>query len=169
MGGNICFSIVNKSICQTAPFQKGEQDIPSIGGRFLNTQMGWCYWDKFTPLFKFIAYRTTNPTILPGDCLIGLRPSYTINNVPVAQSTSIEVRPNPFADQVTFTISLTENEKPISIEIFDLKGNKVDQILVTPKQIQYTWLPNSKIALGMYIAKLITDKGATQTRFLKAK
>ncbi len=77
--------------------------------------------------------------------------------------------PNPFTDRISF--KLEKKVKAESIYIYNLLGQKIDEIKIQPSEIknkEVTWKNAGQFAKGTYIARLVSDDKTLQTlRFIK--
>jgi hypothetical protein len=72
---------------------------------------------------------------------------------------SINIYPNPSSD---FVIIRSENQIINSIQLFDLKGRKIEFDLVDPNKIEI-----DNLSSGVYIIKIRTDKGTLNRKLIK--
>jgi hypothetical protein len=83
--------------------------------------------------------------------------------IPVKSFQIIKIYPNPFSDAVTFSIKKNE-EAPLTIRIFNLQGQQVDQINVgeLPLELNHvTWRLNAtqmSLPTGIYFCQLKAGK-----------
>jgi len=72
--------------------------------------------------------------------------------------------PNPFTGETTISFSLTTNlPAKAEIEIYNIRGQKVDEIAISKEQTSVNW-QRSNHANGVYLYKLIVDGKAIDTK-----
>ena len=83
--------------------------------------------------------------------------------------------PNPFNPSTTISFSITQNYNIVNLEIFNLKGQKVKKIKITPESIQgksgiieIVWNGtddnNKQVRSGVYLIKLVSDEKTLLSR-----
>lgn len=122
------------------------------------------YAGEIVALKNWITYRIAwMDANLPGICDLELDEQKLLSN-------NISVYPNPFNDQITTTLYLTNNEK-ISIELYNLIGEK---ILFIRNKDCYSGINNLELDLtnkdlegGLYLLKITTSKGEIVQKLVK--
>ncbi len=95
-----------------------------------------------------------------------------LTSIDVTNNNSFEwaVNPNPFEDQVTFSISLGSNEEltESKIRIYNLNGQLVAEIEVPEfkNQIKITW-NGAELETGIYLAVLETSSGKRHVKLVR--
>ncbi|MBT6994188.1 MAG: T9SS type A sorting domain-containing protein [Candidatus Cloacimonetes bacterium] len=91
--------------------------------------------------------------------------------LPVSHNYQLANHPNPFTGETTISFSLTTNlHENTRIEIFNIKGQLVKQLVINPESVrdglgnqQIIWNAN-KFASGVYFYKLVVDGKAIDTK-----
>ena len=82
-----------------------------------------------------------------------------------------KVYPNPFQNQASFEIDISEEEH-ITIDIYDALGRKVIQLAngtYKPGQHAFTWSPASHLRKGIYLYKILTGTHTTSGKLILVK
>ncbi len=74
--------------------------------------------------------------------------------------------PNPFTNETTISFSLTEDATISSIEIYNTKGQLIDQLEITSSESGINTIPYSagKLSSGIYLYKLVVDNKIVDTK-----
>ncbi|MBT6993954.1 MAG: T9SS type A sorting domain-containing protein, partial [Candidatus Cloacimonetes bacterium] len=73
--------------------------------------------------------------------------------------------PNPFTGETTIAFSLTtENVKHAEITIYNIRGQKIENLQITNSPNQEIIWDASKFASGVYLYKLVVDGIAVDTK-----
>jgi len=71
--------------------------------------------------------------------------------------------PNPFTGETTISFNLTAENEQAEIEIFNIRGQKVDEIAIGKEQASVNWQTTNH-ASGVYLYKLVVDGKAIDTK-----
>ncbi len=84
--------------------------------------------------------------------------------LPVNHNYQLTNHPNPFTGETMISFSLTTNSpEKARIEIYNIRGQKVDEITISKEQTSVNW-QRSNHANGVYFYKLIVDGKAVDTK-----
>ncbi len=129
----------------------GNQLTPAISGRFSTT--GLTFYAYFDQDKRDIAYKSSefaNLSLKKGS-----------ESLPVAE-TSMEAYPIPMGNEATLNINIAKGETPVSLNVYNLSGQIVDQFDATSLNEGnnlITWnTKQENIDAGVYLIRLITDK-----------
>jgi hypothetical protein len=87
-------------------------------------------------------------------------------NQNVAKAT-LKVQPNPSAHDVLFSFELSEGEYGKTIEVYSMNGNRIYVSELKSDSRNHQWLPESSITTGVYVVKLITNRGVHEQRLIR--
>jgi hypothetical protein len=83
--------------------------------------------------------------------------------------------PNPFKGETSFRLELKNNTRPVLVEIYNLRGQKVRSLFVgySPKSVVHSWDGlddfGSAVSSGIYIIRTSQDGVAAQRRIALVK
>jgi hypothetical protein len=88
---------------------------------------------------------------------------FVMTGIDELNSTSVSVRPNPFREELT----ISRNESgSATLEIYNLIGERILQKLIQDKT---TTLSTHSWTTGIYIVKVISDRGVVTTKVVKGE
>jgi hypothetical protein len=96
----------------------------------------------------------------------------TLSNLLVASINELSVYPNPFAKQSTVTYTLTTDEAKVSLDLFDLKGSKVQNIYTgsaNASEAKSFSFDSSNLASGVYFFRLTGNNIALNFKVIVSK
>jgi hypothetical protein len=86
--------------------------------------------------------------------------------------TELSSYPNPFANRTTLSFTIPQEEKRVTLEIFDAAGNRVVTLYSGQAEANVTRIftfNSARLAAGFYFAKLTTSKGTETIKLIVAK
>ncbi len=126
------------------------------------------YSDNAVPsglvVYRVIAFNNDNET--PGGAGISITITAVDDLILLSEKTKVNCYPNPFSDELNFTISGAEGQKVI-IELFDLNNNKIATIAnrtLEGENYSFVWsISNAACDLkpGLYIVSITTGSANT--------
>lgn len=162
--GSTRLSIVNRGCVGVT----GNQYIPSIAGRYSKV-LGFAHFDQGNPSQAYVAYKTTASQPGSVTALRNAGVAVTGGKVQADVSESFSVQPNPFLEDISFRINLTDANKPCKIEITDASGRLVKTLTVPENTSIVTWKAGPDVSTGIYHAKLYTNQGIMVTQLVKSR
>ena len=148
------YSIVDEDI-------NGNQNAPAIAGRFTPGMTFYSYYDEDKLGIAFKSSLFANMSLKKGD--EGLNTA----------ETSMGVYPIPMAEETTLSINLAKGETPVSLNVYNVSGqlvNEFDATSLNEGNNLLTWnTKKENIDAGVYLIRLITDKTSKSITVNKAK
>ena len=142
-------------------------------GYFENTQMyGMNY--NVTVKINSVVYADTFLTVEPDSTtFIDFHTNYDPLNIDDCQIQEVEYGlsnyPNPFNPSTAISFSVTQTSSFVTVEIYNSKGQKIDELSVPNGQSSITWEAD-KFSSGVYLYKLIVGgKEAVSNKMLLLK
>lgn len=142
--------VMNNNLMLYSPYDSGAVQVANYGGFGMPTVvlLGGKAPNRRV-MFSTLSFTTSDTTIMR-DSILALFTPLGINDIP-ASVNSIDVFPNPSADNVNISIELIENSK-VSIDVLDITGKQVANIYNNSKStgIISKQFNTSLLSNGMY-------------------